>query len=133
MKLSEKNVLIATGVLFVIVVAMLNLGNNETAKQLENQSNIEISSSSYNVNDGKLTLGFEKPTKEFELARITIIDQNSNSFNGEPTKQKNYILIDAYIPKLTKGDLLNIVIEETISTKELKIEYKIPENISITI
>lgn len=62
MKLSEKNVLIATGVLFVIVVAMLNLGNNETAKQLENQSNIEISSSSYNVNDGKLTLGFEKPT-----------------------------------------------------------------------
>jgi len=133
MKLSEKNVLIATGILFVIVVAMLNLGNNETAKQLEQQSNIEITSSSYNVYDGKLTLGFEKPPKEFELSRITIIDKNSNSFNGEPTKQNDYILVDAYIPDLTRGDLLNIVIEETNSTKELQIEYKIPGNISITI
>ena len=133
MKLSEKNVLIATGILFVIVVAMLNLGNNETVKQVDKQSNIEITSSSYNVYDGKLTLGFEKPTKEFELSRITIIDKNSNSFSGEPIKQNDYILIDAYIPELTKGDLINIVIEETISTKELKIEYKIPENISIAI
>jgi len=133
MKLSEKNVLIATGILFVIVVAMLNLGNNETAMQLEKRSYIEITSSSYNVFEGKLTLGFEKPTKEFELSRITIIDKNSNSFNGEPTKQNDYILIDTFIPELSKGDLLNIVIEETISAKALKIEYKIPEDISSTI
>lgn len=133
MKLSEKNVLITIGIMFVIVVAMLNLGNHETVKQLEKQSNIEITSSSYNVDDGKLTLGFEKPTKEFELSRITIIDKNSNSFNGETIKQNDYILIDAYIPELTKGDLLNIVIEESISTKKSKIEYKIPESISITL
>jgi len=130
MKLSEKNVLIVTGILFVIVFAMLNLGNNETAMQLEKRSNIEITSSSYNVFEGKLTLGFEIPTKEFELSKITIIDKNSNSFNGEPTKQNDYILIDTYIPELNKGDLLNIVIEETISAKALKIEYKIPEDIS---
>ena len=47
------------------------------------QSNIEIASSSYNVNDGKLTLGFEKPTKEFELSSNNDIDKNSNSFNGD--------------------------------------------------
>ena len=133
MKLSEKNVLIATGILFVIVVAMLNLGNKEIAEQLEKQPSIEIASSSYNVNDGKLTLEFEKPTKEFELSRITIFDKNSNSFSGEHKIQNDYILIDTYIPELTSGDILNIVIEETISTKELKIEYKIPENIGITI
>ena len=64
MKLSEKKVLIAIGILFVIVTAMLNLGNIEIAEQLENEPSIEIVSSSYDVNDGKLTLEFEKSTKE---------------------------------------------------------------------
>jgi len=73
MKLSEKSVLIVTGVLFIIVIAVLNLGNNATANQHEMQSNIENSSLSYNVNDGKLTLGFEKPVEEYELSRKTII------------------------------------------------------------
>ncbi len=64
MKLSEKKVLIATGILFVIVAAMLNLGNKVIAENIVNQPSIEIVSSSYNVNDGKLTLEFEKSTKE---------------------------------------------------------------------
>lgn len=64
MKLSEKKVLIAAGILFVIVAVMLNLGNIEIAKRLVNQPSTEIASSSSNVNDGKLTLDFEKSTNE---------------------------------------------------------------------
>jgi len=131
MKLSEKNVLIATGLLFVIVITMLNHSNKETAKQLKGQSSIQIASSSYNVEDGKLTLEFEKTTKEFELERITIIDQNNNTFSGKSERKNDFIIFDTYMPELTVGDILKIVIEEAISTKELKIEYKIPAN-SIT-
>lgn len=64
MKLSEKKVLIAVGILFVIVAAMLNLGNLDIAEQLANQPSIEIASSSYYGNDGKLTLEIEKSTNE---------------------------------------------------------------------
>ncbi len=65
--------LIAIGILFVIVAAMLNLGNIEIAEQLENQPSIEIASSSYNVNDGKLTLEFEKSTKELQFLSNNVI------------------------------------------------------------
>ncbi|WP_186670838.1 hypothetical protein [Sporosarcina sp. BP05] len=64
MKLSEKKVLIAIGILFIIVAAMLNLGNIEVAEHLVNESSIEIVSSSYDVNDGKLTLEIGKSTNE---------------------------------------------------------------------
>jgi hypothetical protein len=133
MKLSEKNVLIATGILFIIVIATLNFGNQEIADQLEKQPRLEVASSSYNANDGKLILEFEKPAKEFEFSRITIFDGNNKSYSGESKRKSEYIIINTYIPELTSGDVLNIVIEEAISTKELKIAYKIPESIIVPI
>jgi hypothetical protein len=132
MRLSEKNVLIGTGILFLIVFGMLNIGNIKSAEQLEERPSIEITSSSYNVNDGKLTLEFEKPIKEFELSRITVIDEQNNSFSGESKPKSDFLIFDTYIPQLNSGDILKIVIEEATSTKELKIEYKIPENMIIS-
>lgn len=67
MKLSEKNVLIAIGILFIIVIAMLNFGDKEIVEQHEKQPRLEIASSFYNVNDGELILEFEKPVKQFEF------------------------------------------------------------------
>ncbi|MBO0600669.1 hypothetical protein I2483_03250 [Sporosarcina sp. E16_3] len=64
MKLSEKNVLIATAILFVIVAALLNLGNKEIAENFVNLPSTEIASSTYKVNDGKLALEFGKSTNE---------------------------------------------------------------------
>lgn len=128
MRLSEKNVLIGTGVLFIIVFGLLNIGNKKTAEQLGNQSSIKIASSSYNVNDGNLTLEFVKPTKEFKFSRITVIDGNNKYFTGKSERKEDYIIFDTFIPELNGGDMLKIIIEEAVSTKELKIEYKIPKS-----
>ncbi|NYF24857.1 hypothetical protein [Sporosarcina sp. JAI121] len=127
MRLSEKNVLIATGILFVIVLGILNNGNEKSDKQIEDRASIKLASSSYNMKDGRLTLEFENTAKEFELSRITIMDENRNSFRGKSKREKSYIIFDTYIPELNGGDILNIVIEDN-STNEIKIEYKVSEN-----
>ncbi|MER2090295.1 MAG: hypothetical protein ABS920_11180 [Sporosarcina sp.] len=127
MRLSEKNVLIATGILFVIVLGILNNGNEKSDKQIEDRASIKLASSSYNMKDGRLTLEFENTAKEFELSRITIMDENRNSFRGNSKREKSYIIFDTYIPELNGGDILNIVIEDN-STNEIKIEYKVSEN-----
>ena len=124
MKVSEKNVLIGTGILFLIVFVLLNLERKQTNDKL----NIAIASSSYNVNDGKLRLEFEEPVNEFELKRITIIDENENAVSGESKQENNLIIFDIYVPELNYRNELKIVIEETVSTMKLEIDYKIPEN-----
>jgi hypothetical protein len=128
MKISEKNVLISTGILFLIVFAMLNLGKKQTAEQIDNQLNIEVASSSYNVNGGKLRLEFKKPAKEVELKRITIIDENDNAVSVDSKRENNHIIFDTYVPELNYKEVLKIVIVDAISTMELEIDYKIPEN-----
>lgn len=127
MKISEKNVLIGTAILFIIVFGMLNLGEKQTTEQLQDQLNIKVASSSYNVDSGNLRLEFEKPVKEFDLQRIMIIDGNENSVSIESKRDNNYIIFDTHVPELNYKDDLMIVIEEAISTKKLEIEYKIPE------
>ncbi len=133
MKLSEKNVLIATGIMFLIVIAILNFSSKENAEQIMKKPSMEITSSSYTANGGKLTLKAEETPNEFELSRIMIIDKNNNSFSSEPTWQNDYKILDTYIPELTSGDILKIELEEAISTKGLKVEYKISGNSSSTI
>ena len=61
------------------------------------------------------------------------IDKNSNSFSGEPTWLDDNKILIHIIPELTSGDIFKIGLEEAISTKELKVEYKISGNSSSTI
>lgn len=130
MKLSEKNVLISTGILFVIAFAMLKLGNKDSADQLERLS-IEIASSSYELHDGKLRLTFEKPPTNIDALQITIVDENNHSISGTSKEENDYIIFETYIPELNYGNTLNIRIE-TMSTENVILEYKIPEDNIIT-
>ena len=128
MKLTEKNVLISTGILFVIVLGMLKLGNKEMPELL----NIDIAFSSYNVDEGKLVLQFDKPAEQYDFFRITVIDENNNSFSGKPKLENDYVVFDTHTPELNFKDPLKIIIEEATSKKELELDYKIPEEHIIT-
>jgi hypothetical protein len=61
-----------------------NFGSKENAEQIVKKLSMEIKSSSYTANGGKLTSKAEETPNEFELSRILIINKNSNSFSAEP-------------------------------------------------
>lgn len=125
MKLSEKNVLIGTGIVFVILFAVVKFGHE---RPIDQQLDVKIASSFYNVNDGKLILQLENPIDQFEEFHITVIDQQDNSSYGTSKQVQDKIIFDTVMPELNFQAPLKVKIEEATTQKEVTVQYKIPES-----
>ncbi len=124
MKLSEKNVLIGTGILFIMLFGVVKFGH---VRPIDQQLNVKIASSYYNVNDGKLILQLENMTEQFNVFQITIVDQHDNLSSGTSKQIRDKIVFDTIMPELYFQAPLNVKIEETSTQKKVIVKYKIPE------
>lgn len=133
MKVSEKNVLISTGILIVFVFAMLQLEKKKTAEKVKEKVSIEVASSSYDVTSGKLVLKFENRIEEFDSLVITIIDDKHNTSSGKPNQEQDALIFDTFIPDFNYENAFEIIfVQEDNSAEYLKFEYKIPTDNIIT-